>query len=96
MVALIYFQIPCQEYFEPSGPRGTDKLSCLILASPSPTLPPSLPHHRVDFHSSLQQSLDGAVVSVARSQVERSVPASVAGHEVGVSAHQHAHHLHGE
>lgn len=33
------------------------------------------------------------MVSVARSQVKRSVSASVAGHEVRVSARQHTHHL---
>lgn len=32
-------------------------------------------------------------MSVACSQVKRSVSASVAGHEVGVSAHQHLYHL---
>lgn len=53
-------------------------------------------YHTVDVHSSLEQGLDGAVVSVACSQVKRSVSASVAGHEVGVSAYQHAHHLHKE
>lgn len=51
------------------------------------------PYHAVDIYARLEQGLDSAVVSVARSQMKRSVLASVAGHEVGVSAHQHAHHL---
>lgn len=34
------------------------------------------------------------MVSVPCSQVKRGVPATVAGHEVGVSVNQHAHHLH--
>lgn len=50
-------------------------------------------YHAVDVHAGLEQGLDGAVVSVACSQVKRSVSASVAGHKVGVSAYQHAHHL---
>lgn len=53
-------------------------------------------YHTVNVHAGFQQSLGGAVVSVPSSQVKRSVQASVAGHEVGVSAHQHAHHLHGK
>lgn len=50
-------------------------------------------YRAVDVHAGLEQGLDGAVVSVACSQVKRSVSASVAGHKVGVSAYQHAHHL---
>lgn len=34
------------------------------------------------------------MVSVPCCQVKRGVPATVAGHEVGVSVDQHAHHLH--
>lgn len=50
-------------------------------------------YHTVDVHASLKQGLDCAVVAITRGQVERSVLTSVAGHKVGVSAHQHAHHL---
>lgn len=50
-------------------------------------------YQAVDIHAGLQQRLDGAVVSVPCRQVKRGVPATVAGHEVGVSVYQHAHHL---
>lgn len=51
-------------------------------------------YHTVDVHAGLQQGLDGAVVAVPCSQVKRGVPATLAGHEVGVGVDQHAHHLH--
>lgn len=51
-------------------------------------------YHTVDVNAGLQQGLDGAVVAVPCSQVKRGVPATVAGHEVGVGVDQHAHHLH--
>lgn len=54
----------------------------------------SFSYHTVDVHAGLQEGLDGAVVAVPCSQVKRRVPATVAGHEVGVGVDQHAHHLH--
>lgn len=53
-----------------------------------------LSYHTVDVHAGLQQGLDGAVVAVPCSQVKRGVPATMAGHEIGVGVDQHAHHLH--